>query len=54
MPFASKAQWRKFQAAAHAPPGKQRRIGIDRETAEKFIADSKGQSIKKLPERVKK
>lgn len=51
MPFKSKAQMRLFYAAAN----KSNNIkGLDKETAQKFIKDSKHQTSKGLPERFNK
>lgn len=46
MPFQSKAQARLFFAAAKGGVE-----GLDKETAKKFIKDSKGQRVSKLPEK---
>jgi hypothetical protein len=51
MPFESKAQERLFQAAAHDPAFAER-SGLPQKTAQKFIRDSKGQDLSKLPQRV--
>ena len=53
MPFASQAQARAMYAAANSRPSKARKSRIDPEVAKKFIADSKGQKLSALPERVK-
>lgn len=54
MPFKSKAQQRLMFAAANSRPGKAKRLSVSRETARKFVRDSAGIDISKLPERVKK
>jgi hypothetical protein len=54
MPFKSQRQANLMRAAAHAPPAKQKRYGIDRAVAKKFVDDSKGQDVSKLPVRVGK
>ena len=51
--FKSQAQHRLVEAAAHARPGKGRKMRIDPETARKMLADSAGQDIKSLPDHVK-
>lgn len=57
MPFVSKKQAALFYAKAAANPKKERRYGDkgpSKAVAQKFIADSKGQPIHDLPERVEK
>lgn len=47
MPMVSKSQ----NAAMHAAASGNSTIGIPQSVAKKFVADSHGQSIKKLPQR---
>lgn len=55
MPFRSQTQSRLFRAKANSRPGKSRKIdGPSVAVAKKYIADSKGQDIAALPDRVKR
>lgn len=56
MPFASQAQMRMAYAKAGQNPKKARRggEGMPADVAKKFVKDSAGQDVSKLPERVKK
>ncbi|MFA6267660.1 MAG: hypothetical protein WC670_18330 [Pseudolabrys sp.] len=49
MPMLSRAQ----NAAMHAAAAGRSTLGIPKAVAEKFVADSHGQSVKKLPKHVK-
>lgn len=49
--FTSRAQSRFFHAAAGSKKTA-KRLGISQATAKKFVADSHGQKVSKLPERV--
>lgn len=56
MPFVSKKQAALFHAKANAKPSMERKYGDkgpSKEVAQKFIADSAGQPLHDLPERVK-
>lgn len=53
MPLRSKAQSRFFEMVAHDPAAAQR-VGVPQDTAKKFLADSHGQTVSNLPDRVKK
>jgi len=53
VPFRSQAQNRAFRAAA-ASPAVAKEIGIPQKVAKKFIADSAGQKVGKLPDHVAK
>ncbi len=53
MPFRSKKQ-AKFMFAAAGNPRMARKLGIKQSAAKKFVDDSAGQKVGKLPSRVKK
>ena len=53
MPFVSKAQSRLAHAAENDPEVAAR-TGFSQAAAKKFVADSRGQSLKSLPEHVSK
>lgn len=53
MPFESKAQQRLIYAARNDPEVAAR-TGFSQKAAAKFIRDSKGQDLSKLPERVER